>query len=178
MSITNTRIAYEVVPIKAEFLQRVRQTGRDDLNQPVERHIAEGGEPCRDALRRAVAGEELILASYCPFDVAGPYKEYGPVFVLAEAGKESPPISHLPIAPNDGYFKNMFVLRAYSPGERIVDGVVVQGSDAEEVLQGFLARDDVAFVLARFAGYGCYGCRIVPQLRQSAKGSAFGFTLR
>ena len=68
---------YQITPIRKDFLIKVRESGIDDQNQPIVHFIAEGGEPCRDVLRRAVAGEELILASYCPFSKPGPFKEYG-----------------------------------------------------------------------------------------------------
>lgn len=58
-------------PIKEDFLLKVREASLDDQNQKVVRLTAAGGEPCRDVLRRAKPGEELILASYCPFTVAG-----------------------------------------------------------------------------------------------------------
>lgn len=153
-------IPYRIAPIRASFVQRARLEGLDDLNQPVERHIAEGGEPCRDALRRARPGEALLLASYCPFEQAGPYREYGPVFLLADAAAEPRAGEQLPFGGEQPYLGASFVLRAYSAQERIVDGAVLALSDAEAHLQGLLARPEVAFVLARFPGYGCYACRI------------------
>src|SRR6266852_6401185 len=77
-----------IAPIPAAFLNRVRIEGLDDLGQAVKHVEAEGGEPCRDVLRRAQPGEKLILASFTPFTKPGPYHEYGPVFVLAEDGNE------------------------------------------------------------------------------------------
>jgi hypothetical protein len=97
-----------IVPICSAFLQRAR-AGIDDLGQPVERHLAAGGEPLRDALRRAVPGEAILLASHCPFTLAGPYREYGPVFVSADAGgmpamdalpPTSMPCSRTPASPS------------------------------------------------------------------------------
>lgn len=160
MSAPNPALALRVVPIRASFVERARREGLDDQNQPVERHIAEGGEPCRDALRRARPGEALILASYCPFERAGPYREYGPVFLLADGAAAVQGLDHLPLGPARGYLGERFVLRAYSAAERIIDGVVVEAHEAEARLQQMLARSDVAFVLLRFAGYGCYACRI------------------
>src|SRR5258706_13487368 len=63
-------------PLPDSFLDRVRQQRLDDLGQPVRRLTAKGGEPCRDILRRARPGEEIILASYCPFEAAGPFREF------------------------------------------------------------------------------------------------------
>lgn len=58
---------YQIVPVRDSFLTRARGDGIDDLGQAVERLIANGGEPCRASFRRAKEGEELLLASYCPF---------------------------------------------------------------------------------------------------------------
>lgn len=147
-----------IAPVPAEFLDRARIEGIDALGQPVRRLTAEGGEPCRDVLRRAEAGEELILASFSPFHEVGPYREFGPVFILANASREEAPRETLPVA--QGYLRERFVLRAYSAAEEILDAAMVTPVDAEETLEGFLARPDVAFVHARFPVYGCFACRI------------------
>ncbi len=157
---TTTPLPYAIVPLHAAFLASARDKGLDDLAQPVERHIASGGEPCRDVLRRATPGEAILLASYSPFELAGPYKEYGPVFVMADAAPPTPPPDSLAALARSGYLGEQFVLRAYCAAERIVNGVVVMREQAENTLQEMLRDPCVQFVLVRFAGYGCYACRI------------------
>jgi hypothetical protein len=152
-------IPYKIVPIRSSFLDQARG-GFDDLGQPVERMVAAGGEPCRDVFRRARAGEELILASYCPFSVVGPYREYGPVFMLADPQPACAPPGRLPIDGALPYLGASFVLRAYSRQERIVDAVVTTPQAAALELQRLLADQRNSFVLARFAAYGCYALRI------------------
>lgn len=150
-------------PLPQSFLTRVREQGIDDQGQPVERlRSLEGGEPCRDVLRRARPGEELILASFCPFEQAGPYREYGPVFVLAEASGEEVGRSGFPtpLGEPDDYFRERLVLRAYSPDERILDAQLVEAAGAEAAAERLLASPEVAFVHARFPTYGCFACRI------------------
>jgi hypothetical protein len=146
-----------IAPLPMPFLDRVRQQGLDDLGQPVRRLIAEGGEPCRDVLRRARPGEELILASFSPFTQAGPYREYGPVFVLASSSDEEVARDAF---PTGGYFNKQFVLRAYSEDERILDAAMTTPADAGETLAAFFGREDVAFVHARFPLYGCFAMRV------------------
>lgn len=147
-----------IVPVSADFLARAR-AGIDDLGQPVERHTAQGGEPLRDCLRRALPGEAILLASYCPFTVAGPYKEYGPIFLTASE-QAAPRLDALPVDGVRPYLGASFVLRAYSEQERIVDATLSTAASAAHDLDAFLARDDVAFVLARFPTYGCYALRV------------------
>ena len=59
-----------------------------------------------------------------------------------------------------GYLGEQFVLRAHSAAEHIVGGIVVTRERAEDQLQTLLQDTNVHFVLVRFAGYGCYACRI------------------
>ncbi|HEX7153872.1 MAG TPA: DUF1203 domain-containing protein [Thermoanaerobaculia bacterium] len=146
-----------IAPLPPAFLDRVRNQGLDDLGQPVRRLIAEGGEPCRDVLRRARPGEELLLASFSPFTRVGPYREYGPVFVLASPSDEEVARDAFPATD---YFRQQFVLRAYSEDERIVDAAMVTRDAAGETLSGFLGQEDVAFVHARFPLYGCFALRV------------------
>lgn len=147
-----------IVPLPDAFLERVR-AGVDDQGQTVERLVAQGGEPLRDCLRRALPGEAILLASYCPFTVAGPYKEYGPVFVSA-VPQAWPRLDVLPVDGELPYLGTSFVLRAYSADERIVDAILSSPQAAGGDLRALLARDDVAFVLGRYAAYGCYALRL------------------
>ncbi|MCC2956168.1 DUF1203 domain-containing protein [Massilia sp. IC2-477] len=151
---------FRIAPLAPAFLARVREA-RDDLGQPVERHVARGGEPLRDCLRRASPGEAILLASYCPFTLAGPYREYGPVFVSA-AAQPQPRLDRLPLEGEAPYLGEAFVLRAYSREERILDARMSSPGAASGDLAAFLARPEVAFVLARFPTYGCYALRIEP----------------
>ena|SRR5215212_8592485 len=148
-----------IAPIPAPFLQQARVEGVDALGQPVKRIVsATGGEPCRDVLRRARPGEQLILASFSPFAAIGPYREFGPVFILADAADEDVPRETLPT--DRGYLRERFVIRAYSAAEEIVDAVMVGPEDADEAIARFFDRSDVAFLHARFPVYGCFACRI------------------
>jgi hypothetical protein len=150
-----------IAPIPTAFLNRVRLEGLDDLSQPVKRVEAQGGEPCRDVLRRAQPGEQLILASFTPFTKPGPYHEYGPVFVLAEDSGEQVLRVGLPAAgsPSD-YLREQFAVRAYSEGEEIVDAALIEARDFDATIERFFRSDDVAFLHVRYPAYGCFSCRI------------------
>ncbi len=149
-----------VAAVPAAFLDRVRTQGIDDLGQQVKRVIAQGGEPCRDVLRRARPGEELILASFTPFTVSGPYKEYGPIFVLANESAESVNREAFPRAGGDGYLREQFVIRAYSKAEEIVDASLTTPAEAEGTIERLFAREETAFLHVRFPAYGCFACRL------------------
>ncbi len=138
-----------IAPLPQPFLDRARTQGLDDQNQPVRRVIAEGGEPCRDVLRRAEPGEELLLASFTPFTVAGPYKEYGPIFVLARDTGE-------PARLRPNYLREHFVIRAYSAAEEILDAALTPAADLAATVERFFASDATGFLHVRFPTYGCF----------------------
>lgn len=158
---TSPDTALTIPPIPDRFLQRARSEGVDDLGQPVKRVEAKGGEPCRDVLRRARPGEPLILASFTPFSKAGPYKEYGPIFVLAQASDEPVLRDTLPQSgsPTD-YLRQQFVIRAYSAAEEIVDAALVNAPDLTTTVERFFESAETAFLHVRFPTYGCFALRI------------------
>lgn len=156
-----TRVPVSVAAMPEPFLWRVRHKDLDDLGQSVRRVVANGGEPCRDVLRRARPGERLILASFTPFTEPGPYKEYGPVFVLAEPGEETVCRTLLPRAgrPED-YLREHFVVRAYSATQEIIDAAYVDAPSFGQTVDGFFNRAGAAFLHVRFPAYGCFALRI------------------
>ena len=150
-----------IAGIPESFLRRVRVDGTDDLGQPVKRVVAEGGEPVRDVLRRAQPGEELILASFTPFTKSGPYKEYGPIFVLANPSGESVRRDALPRAGLDTtYLRQQFAVRAYTASEEIRDAALITSDAFETTVDRFLQSADTAFLHVRFPSYGCFALRI------------------
>jgi hypothetical protein len=153
-------LAIRIASLPHEFLERARLNATDDQGQPVKRLRAEGGEPCRDVLRRARPGEELILASFTPFQLAGPYKEYGPIFVLANASDEIVRRDLLPLPESGTYLREQFVIRAYSHAEEILDAALTTPAAAMDVVREFFASPDIAFLHVRFPVYGCFACRI------------------
>ncbi len=157
---TALETAVTIAPIPDRFLQRVRSEGIDDLGQPVKHVVAEGGEPCRDVLRRANPGEALILASFSPFTKAGPYHEYGPVFVLANGGEKPQVDGLLRAGSPEDYLRQQFVIRAYSRDEEIRDAVMVQATDFTATVEKFFESEETAFLHVRFPTYGCFACRI------------------
>ncbi|MCO1334704.1 DUF1203 domain-containing protein [Microbulbifer sp. OS29] len=157
-------MTFTVTPICDGFLQKVREVGLDDLEQPVRQLRAQGGEPCRDVLRRARPGEKILLASYCPFTCAGPYREYGPVFVLAQPEQEFRAQKSFPLLNNNAedYFKCgvQLVLRAYSIEEDIVSAKLVSPEQIHTGVSEYFTRDEIDFALLRFTTYGCYALRL------------------
>ena len=158
--LTQTAIRARIAPIPEEFLKQVRVEGRDALGQQVKRLRASGGEPCRDVLRRAKPGEELILASFSPFSKPGPFHEFGPIYVLANDSGERIDRDVIETGSGENYLRSRFAIRAYSTAEEIIDAELVEAGDAQETIERFFARPETAFIHVRFPTYGCFACRL------------------
>jgi hypothetical protein len=155
-----TTLPFTVAPLRPAFLDRARAFGRDDQQQAVVRSVAQGGEPLRDLLRRARPGEEIILASYGPFDRPGPFREFGPIYLSVHGGTPEPDwiFTRRPDARDD-YFQRQLTLRAYDLNGAIADATIVDFDAAPAQLDEFLARPGIDFVDARFPAYGCFAAR-------------------
>jgi hypothetical protein len=172
-----TALPFTVAPLAAAFLPRVRERGLDDQQQPVVRLAAQGGEPLRDLLRRARPGEEIILASYCPFARPGPFREFGPIYVSARGGPAEPEsIFARRTEPRDDYFQRQLTLRAYDGEGAIADAAIVDFETAPARLDDFLDRPGIDFVDARFPSYGCFAARFLRSDHRDSDGKPERFS--
>lgn len=152
---TATAVSFTARPIAADFARRVRAGGPDDFGRPGRHLISQGGEPVRDQLRRVGAGEHLILCSYHAVPLPSIFAETGPVYISAD--EPAARVWHDELPP--GYFNRTFALRAYNRAHEITRSTLVEPDAAPARIRVWLARPEVAYLHARFAGHGCYACR-------------------
>jgi hypothetical protein len=144
--------AVQTHAIPAEVLDGVRGAGVDASGNPIERIVAEGGEPLRCCLRDAAAGEELILFGYAPPLPASPYREIGAVIAHAEPCGGPTATDLYPPA----WRERPQVLRAYDGRGWIRDGRVHDGRDPESVIAELFADPEVVLIHSRNVAWGCY----------------------
>ena len=70
-----------IVGVEAERLTRIRERGTDEFGNPWTARPAQGWEPLRCCLTRAVEGEPIALICHTPWPEPSPWMEAGPVFV-------------------------------------------------------------------------------------------------
>jgi len=144
-----------VAAIPADRLAELRGRNRDDLDNPIESEVAEGGEPLRCCLRRAQPGEPISVVSYSPFTTRSQWTEVGPVFVhSAECGGYPTP-QQLP----DELRTGPRVLRTYhADGSLDYDDITLapEGADLEPLLRELLSRPQVAHVHVRTVLPQCF----------------------
>jgi hypothetical protein len=150
-------MSFEIHPLPIAILNQIRDTGRDVSGNPVERVVANGGEPLRCCLRDARAGEECILFGYEPSIPVSPYREIGAVFAhgVVCAGPQST------VSYPAGWLGRPQVLRAYDTRGWIHPATTVHdGSRPETVIGELLSHPDVVQIHSRNVAYGCYMFRI------------------
>ncbi|MFL5446170.1 MAG: DUF1203 domain-containing protein [Myxococcales bacterium] len=143
---------FRIHPIPGQVLDHVRSSGLDASGNPVERVIAEGGEPLRCCLRNARAGESLLLFGYEPPIGKSPYREIGAVFAHADRCEGKPASAEYP----SDWRKKPQVLRSYDSRGWIRDAVVHEGSNAEAEIARLLADPETVQLHSRNVAYGCF----------------------
>jgi hypothetical protein len=114
------------------------------------------GYPCRQCLRDAELGEELVLVSYDPFTKDSPYRGRGPIF-----------LHRVPCEPwhDDGRIPQQQLgrrlsFRAYSSNEMMIDAEVIEGPEFQAIASKMLLDERVEFINVHNASPGCWALRV------------------
>jgi len=160
-----------VEPLEYQFLATLKTRQLDAQNEPPLVLIAKGGEPLRDIFRRAVVGEEILLASYSPQHHQSPYKEFGPIFVSKTCMQNQKADLSTLITDHteSAYLGTQFVVKAYNDDEHIVVADIATKTTAMNKISEYLMFDDVAYVQLRFAAYGCYAAKVTRDRNEYAR---------
>ncbi|MEV6793079.1 DUF1203 domain-containing protein [Streptomyces sp. NPDC051320] len=162
---------YTPLPISPAALKELRYV--DDLGRAPQPYTARKdgvpldcvGSPLRCCLRSVEPGERIALVSYAPLRrwaaatgaEPGAYDEAGPVFIHADACKESPVIDGYPFARQGA----LRTVRRYNAAGHIVGGRLFEvpgNADAgfDRVFAEAFADPDVALLHVRALEYGCF----------------------
>lgn len=114
------------------------------------------GFPCRISLEDASVGEPVLLLPFTHQDSGSPYRASGPIFVRRGMRAAARVVSSLP-----PYLTNRWLsVRAYDANDEMVDADLVDGREAEPLIERHLARDEVRYLHIHFARRGCFACRV------------------
>jgi hypothetical protein len=115
------------------------------------------GYPCRVSLEDASLGEELILLPFQHQRADSPYRSIGPIFVRRGAQQSRPPVSELPSYVTS----RLMSVRAYDAAHMMVAASVCEGKATAQEIEGYFARDDVAYIHLHNAKQGCFSALVV-----------------
>ena len=113
------------------------------------------GFPERIEMRDAEVGETLLLVNFEHQDADTPYRSSHAVYVR-EGATERWSGNHLPEVMR----QRLLSLRGFSADGSMVDADVVEGREAEPVIERLLSDPAVAYIHAHYARPGCYAARI------------------
>lgn len=135
--------------------------GLDDAelarSNAVRRRIKEGETyPERIELRETRVGEDVLLVNYTHQSAATPYQASHAIFIAE--GAKVPAVYHDTVPP--ALAKRMISLRAFDGSHFLAGAEVVAGHDLEARILDFLARPEVAYLHAHYAGPGCFAAKI------------------
>ena len=113
------------------------------------------GYPERIELRDAEPGETLLLVNHEHQPAVTPYRSSHAVYIR-EGATDCWSGAYLPdVARN-----RLLSLRGFSAEGLMVDADVVEGREAEPLIERLLADPAVAYIHAHYARPGCYAARI------------------
>jgi hypothetical protein len=110
------------------------------------------GYPDRISMRDAEPGETLLLVNHVTHDVATPYRTSYAIFV-SEGGEDTfDAIDEVPPAMR----ARLLSLRGFSPEGMLLEADVVEGREAEGLIERLFANPGIAYIHAHNARHGCY----------------------
>jgi hypothetical protein len=113
------------------------------------------GFPERIEMRDAEPGERLLLVNYEHQAAETPYRSSHAVYVR-EGATESWRGDHLPEAMR----KRLLSLRGFSPDGSMIAADVIEGHEAEPLIERLLGDTAIAYIHAHYAKPGYYAARI------------------
>jgi Protein of unknown function (DUF1203) len=113
------------------------------------------GYPCRQCLRDAEVGEELILVSFDPFALASPYRQSGPIFLHRFDCSANRDNSRIP----EQLCRRQLSIRAFDADEMMIDAAVIHGEELDESLLRYAGNRATVFVDVHNATRGCWAAR-------------------
>jgi hypothetical protein len=117
------------------------------------RYVADGpGFPDRIEISDAAPGETLLLVNHVHQPADTPYRASHAIFVRERAVAPTDLVDDIPPAMR----ARPLSLRGFDAEGLMVDGELVDGSEAETLIERFFADPEVAYIHAHYAKRGCY----------------------
>lgn len=153
---------FKIVPLSAEYANRIRNERKDNFGNEVIELIATGYGPCRLSLKPFKVGiDKRLLFSHSPFDINNAFNQQGPVFIAADEVEPYSDIHHFPPEIKKDKVNFPLSLIGYNEKQQMVFTQLVGNDDVDELIEKIFAeQDDVAYLHARNAEACCFICKI------------------
>jgi hypothetical protein len=114
------------------------------------------GFPDRIEISDAAPGESLLLLNYLHQPADTPYRSGHAIFVREREVAPTDLVGEIPPAMR----ARPLSLRAFDAEDLMIDADLVDGAEAETLIERFLADPKAAYLHAHYARRGCYAGRI------------------
>ena len=115
------------------------------------------GYPCRQCLRDADVGDELVLVSYDPFTMATPYRSAGPIFLHREPCSSPADLNRLP----EQLTGRQLSVRAFDQRDMMIDAAIIDGATLKTTINTFFANDQSDKIHIHNASRGCWAVTVL-----------------
>ena len=152
-------MSFRVTGLSADpFLHLYGLPDQELAAKGVKRYVVDKapGFPDRVEMRDLNPGETALLLHFTHQPAETPYRSSHAIFVREGAKTAYQAVDEIP----DVFRVRLLSLRAFDAKHMMVDADVVDGSDAREVIEQFLAKPEIAYIHAHYAKRGCYAGRI------------------
>jgi hypothetical protein len=117
------------------------------------RYVCDGPAfPDRIEISDAAPGETLLLVNYLHQPASTPYRASHAIFVRERGVAPTDLVDDIPPAMR----VRPLSLRAFDADDLMVDGDLVDGAEAETLIERLFADPQVAYIHAHYAKRGCY----------------------
>lgn len=110
------------------------------------------GYPCRQCLRDAEIGEELVLVSHDPFDRDSPYRSASPIFLHLHPCEAAAPSAALPSQLTG----RQLSVRAFHHDAMMIDAAIIDGTDLATNLHRLFGNKNTDRIHIHNASRGCW----------------------
>lgn len=114
------------------------------------------GYPCRQCLRDADVGEEVVLVSHDPFTTDSPYRSASPIFLHRDACR---PPRDLHEVPEQLTIRRLSV-RSFDRDEMMIDATVIDGHELGDTISRLFADRTAQRLHVHNAERGCWAVTI------------------
>jgi hypothetical protein len=115
------------------------------------------GFPCRQCLRDAEIGDEMILVSHDPFTAWSPYRSASPIFLHRFV---CTPHDSANLEVPEQLTRRRLSVRAFDNSEMMLDAALIDGRDLATTIHDLLANRDVDHLYIHNEPRGCFAARV------------------
>lgn len=154
--------SFRIVPLSAEYAEKIRETRVDDFGHEIVEQVATGSGPCRVSLKPFVKGKDhRLLLSHSPFAVDNAFNQPGPIFINSEIVEPYSDVHRFPPEIKANKISFPLSLIGYSHDQQMLLTELVGDRDVDDLIREIFDRHpEVEFLHARNAKACCYICRI------------------